>query len=254
MILCLNLLFLSFIIILLFTPAYNKKLLNDISLGGSFVIFIISLFLLNLPLSSSLSPNTYSIPLISFPSFSITYSSVIDNLSIIYIILSTFLGLVTVLLTRNLDYRVKENHIILFIIQFLLFNCFITQEIIFFYLFFEALLIPVYAIIGLWGSQRDKIFAANQFFLYTLLGSFIMLTGIVFVLITSGTTNILILKGYIYDSWLENLLFVLFFFSFCIKVPMFPFHLWLPKAHVEAPTAGSVLLAGIYLNWVLMVL
>jgi NADH-quinone oxidoreductase subunit M len=242
-----NTLILFIIIIILLIPATNSAYLRDISLAASFVLFIVSLCLLYIPMSA-IYVDTGMINIINFPYFAINFSYMLDNISVFYIILSTFLGVITVMLTRNLDYRLKENFILLFIIQFLLFNCFITQEIILFYLFFEALLIPVFAIIGVWGSQRDKIFAANQFFIYTLFGSFMMLTGIVSVLIISGTTNILILKGYTFDSWVENLLFVLFFFSFCIKVPMFPFHLWLPKAHVEAPTAGSVLLAGILLK------
>jgi proton-translocating NADH-quinone oxidoreductase chain M len=248
MILLINSLVLIIIIILFVLPANKKVYLSNFALASAFTLFIASLLFLSIPMASSIYVATGSFNLATFPSFVINYSYMLDNISVFYILLSTLLGCITVLLTRNINYRLKENYILLFVIQFLLFNCFITQEILLFYLFFEALLIPVYAIIGIWGSQRDKIFAANQFFLYTLFGSFIMLTGIVFVIITNGTTNIIILKGYTFDSSIENILFILFFFSFCIKVPMMPFHLWLPKAHVEAPTAGSVLLAGILLK------
>jgi NADH-quinone oxidoreductase subunit M len=248
MILFINSLVLLIIIILFILPANKKSYLSNFALAGAFSLFIASLVFLSIPMASSIYVISGSFNLITFPSFVINYSYMLDNISVFYILLSTFLGCVTVLLTRNIHYRLKENYILLFVIQWLLINCFLTQEILLFYLFFEALLIPVYAIIGIWGSQRDKIFAANQFFLYTLFGSFIMLIGIVLVIIINGTTNIIIIKGYTFDSSIENILFILFFFSFCIKIPMLPMHLWLPKAHVEAPTHGSVLLAGILLK------
>ena len=127
-------------------------------------------------------------------------------------------------------------------------NCFSTLDLLNFYIFFEALLIPMFALIGIWGSQIAKIFAANQFFIYTLFGSFFMLSGIIIIIILTGTTNILVLKGYLFENHIEKILFILFFIGLSIKIPMFPFHLWLPKAHVEAPTTGSVLLAGILLK------
>jgi len=199
-------------------------------------------------MSLSIFTITGSYVLLSFPSFVINYSYMVDNISVIYIILSTLLGIIVVLITRTIEYRLKEKYILLFTILLLLVNCFSTLEILFFYIFFEALLIPVFALIGIWGSQQEKIFAANQFFLYTLFGSFFMLTGIIFVMIITGTTNILILKSYVFESHIEKIIFLFFMLSFLVKVPSIPLHLWLPKAHVEAPTTGSVLLAGILLK------
>ncbi|RYX78575.1 NADH-quinone oxidoreductase subunit M, partial [bacterium] len=142
----------------------------------------------------------------------------------------------------------KREVFVTFLLELLLINCFTSTEIFFFYIFFETILIPMYILIGVWGSQKNKIFAANQFFLYTLFGSFFMLIAIIILYTIFGSSNLFLLKSFVIDNNLENLLFVLFFVSFSVKVPMFPFHLWLPKAHVEAPTVGSVLLAGVLLK------
>jgi proton-translocating NADH-quinone oxidoreductase chain M len=172
----------------------------------------------------------------------------LDNLSLIFIILSTFLTCIVVLVTRNVEYRLKEKYFLLFVIELLLVQCFCATEILFFYFYFEALLLPIFCLIGIWGSQKEKIFAANQFFLYTLFGSFFMLIGIILLLILTGSTNIFIIKGYIFSAYIEKILFILFFIGLSVKIPIVPLHLWLPKAHVEAPTTGSVLLAGILLK------
>jgi len=109
-------------------------------------------------------------------------------------------------------------------------------------------LIPMFLIIGIYGSRQEKIAAAYQFFLYTLIGSLFMLISIIFILVIVGSTNMWIIKAYEFPPLLERIFWLAFFASFAVKIPMFPFHLWLPKAHVEAPTAGSVLLAGILLK------
>jgi proton-translocating NADH-quinone oxidoreductase chain M len=223
-------------------------MLHNFSLGAAFSIFIASLGLLKIPLNVAIYTATNSFVLLSFPSFVITYSYMLDYISVIYIILSSFLGIIVVFITRVIEYRLKEKYILLFLVLLLLVNCFSTLEILNFYLFFEALLIPVFALIGIWGSQIAKIFAANQFFLYTLFGSFFMLTGIIMLIILTGTTNILVIKSYVFQDHIEKIIFILFFIGLSVKIPMIPFHLWLPKAHVEAPTTGSVLLAGILLK------
>ena len=129
----------------------------------------------------------------------------------------------------------KRKIYILFVLEFLLINCFTTAEILFFYIFFETILIPVFLLIGIWGSQKNKIFAANQFFLYTLFGSFFMLVGIILLFILTGTSNIFLLKSVLFNSHIEKILFLLFFISFAVKIPMFPVHLWLPKAMLKHP-------------------
>jgi proton-translocating NADH-quinone oxidoreductase chain M len=248
MILLLNSLTGLSILALFFLPATKTTYLHNVSLFASLSIFVASLGLLINPMSVSIYVETASFVLVSFPSFVFSYSYMLDNLSLIFVVLSTFLGVIVVMITRSIEYRLKEKYILLFIIEFLLIQCFTVTEILFFYLFFEALLLPIFSLIGIWGSQKEKIFAANQFFLYTLFGSFFMLCGIILLLIFTGTTNILVLKGYLYSGDLEKILFCLFFLSFAVKIPCIPTHLWLPKAHVEAPTTGSVLLAGILLK------
>jgi proton-translocating NADH-quinone oxidoreductase chain M len=248
MIILINFLILIGLIILLFIPATKTIQLKNYSLTLSFLVFIGSLSFLKIPLAVSIYAETASITILSLPSFIFASSYILDGLSVIFLVLTTFLIVIVVLSARSIKYRLKEKYFLLFFLEFLLINCFITSEILFFYLFFETILIPVFLIIGIWGSQKNKIFAANQFFLYTLFGSFFLLVGIVILFILTGTSNIFLLKSVIFTPNIEKILFLLFFISFAIKIPMFPVHLWLPKAHVEAPTVGSVLLAGILLK------
>lgn len=248
MILILNILIISTIIVLLFIPSNKLTYLRDLSLCFSTVIFIASLVFLKIPLSTAVYFETNTLSILSFPSFIFSYSYVVDNLSIIFIILTSMLTIVVIMTTRNIKYRLKDKFILLFIIELLLINCFSVAEILSFYVFFETILIPVFLIIGVWGSQKNKIFAANQFFLYTVFGSFFMLIGIILLYILVGSSNIYVLKSIEFNLNIEKLLFILMFMSMVIKIPMAPFHLWLPKAHVEAPTTGSILLAGILLK------
>jgi len=248
MVFFLSSLIVAIIVILLFTPATFTKYLHRIALVGAFSLFVASLVLLTIPFSKPIFIIAHSYTLFFFPGFVVTYSYMIDNIAVAYIILSTFLNFVVVLLTRTIQYRVKEKYLLLYTIQLLLIACFVTTELLFFYLVFEALLIPVFTIIGIWGSQKDKVFAANQFLLYTLFGSLFMLVAIILLFILVGTTNILILKDYEFQPIIEVILFSFIFLGLAVKIPIFPFHLWLPKAHVEAPTTGSVLLAGILLK------
>jgi proton-translocating NADH-quinone oxidoreductase chain M len=129
-----------------------------------------------------------------------------------------------------------------------LIGVFCVLDLLLFYIFFESVLIPMFLIIGIWGSRERKIRAAYFFFLYTLLGSILMLLSIVYIYIQSGTTDYEILLTFSFSSTEQRILWIAFFFSFASKVPMVPVHLWLPEAHVEAPTAGSVILAGVLLK------
>jgi proton-translocating NADH-quinone oxidoreductase chain M len=179
---------------------------------------------------------------------SMQYSVGLDGISLLFIILSTLLTVLCTLASYTIKYRKRLFFILLFVTELGLVNVFSVTEIIYFYILFEAILIPMFMIIGIYGSRQEKISAAYHFFLYTLIGSLVMLTAILALLVIVGSTNIQIIKAYQFSPNLEILFWLSFFASLSVKIPMFPFHLWLPKAHVEAPTAGSVLLAGILLK------
>jgi NADH-quinone oxidoreductase subunit M len=123
----------------------------------------------------------------------------------------------------------------------------VSIDLLVFYVFFEAVLIPMFLIIGIWGGE-DRVYASFKFFLYTLAGSVLMLLAIIYIVLASQTANIDIIKNINFDENIEIILFLCFFASFAVKVPMFPFHTWLPDAHVQAPTSGSVILAGVLLK------
>lgn len=241
--------------ILFFIPNYKIYILKQVSLVGSFLIFLLSLsfhFFFNF---SELSLNgfqmQFSFNFLLIDSLNLYYSIGIDGLSIWFIILSTFLIPLCILVSwENIKFRLKEFLLLLFFLEFLLIQVFIITDLILFYILFESVLIPMFIMIGVWGSRERKIFASYQFFIYTFFGSVLMLLGIVYLYIEFGTSSYIDLL--MWCNFLpENVqiwLFFAFFFSFAVKVPMIPVHVWLPEAHVEAPTAGSVLLAGILLK------
>lgn len=182
-------------------------------------------------------------------SLNVSYYTGVDGISIFFIILTALLIPICVLCSwTTVRYRLKEWLIILFFIEFLLFNVFGVLDLLLFYIFFESVLIPMFLIIGVWGSRERRIHAAYQFFLYTLLGSLFMLLAILLIYFQTGSTNIHVLVDSEYSQWRQVIVWFAFFCSFAVKVPMVPVHIWLPEAHVEAPTAGSVLLAGILLK------
>lgn len=173
----------------------------------------------------------------------------IDFLSYYLLWLSAFLIPIAILCSwESVQKKWKEFLICLFVMEFFLVHVFLVMDLFLFYCFFEGVLIPMFLIIGIWGSRERKIHAAYQFFLYTLLGSLLMLLGIIYLYIEKGSGNLLVLYESVLSTNEQLVLWSLFFFSFAIKIPMVPVHLWLPEAHVEAPTAGSVLLAGILLK------
>jgi proton-translocating NADH-quinone oxidoreductase chain M len=173
----------------------------------------------------------------------------VDGISLYFIFLTFMLLPICILCSWNLS---SENgHLVYFFlhfITFLLFLVFTVQDLLFFYVLFEATVIPMFVIMLVWGSRSRKVHAAYQFFLYTLFGSFLMLFSIVYLKIVVGSTHVLTLLNTELDLTISRFIWFSLFLSFAIKVPMLPFHIWLPEAHVEAPTAGSVLLAGILLK------
>ncbi|MCR4265995.1 NADH-quinone oxidoreductase subunit M [Nitratireductor sp. ZSWI3] len=178
----------------------------------------------------------------------ISYHMGVDGISMLFVILTTFLMPLCILASwEAVDKRVKEYMIAFLILETLMIGVFCALDIVLFYVFFEAGLIPMFIIIGVWGGKR-RVYASFKFFLYTLLGSVLMLLAVMAMYWQSGTTDITTLLTHVFPTGMQYWLWVAFFASFAVKMPMWPVHTWLPDAHVEAPTAGSVILAGILLK------
>lgn len=173
----------------------------------------------------------------------------IDGISLYLIVLTTFLFPVCVLLAWSaVKTYTKEYFISLLLLESFLIVVFSILDLLLFYIAFEATLLPMFFIVGIWGSRSRRINAAYQLFIYTLLGSVFMLIAILYIWYNTGTTNYEVLSSISFNSTDQIFLWLAFFLSFAVKIPMVPFHIWLPEAHVEAPTAGSVILAGILLK------
>ncbi|MGH9750274.1 MAG: complex I subunit 4 family protein [Candidatus Polarisedimenticolia bacterium] len=196
------------------------------------------------------------------PSIGVQYYVGIDGISLLLLLLTTFLGFIAILSSWTaITERVKEYYVFMLLLQTGMLGVFVSLDFFLFYIFWEAMLVPMYFLIGIWGGPR-KLYAAIKFFLYTLLGSVLMLLGILAIYFhypkaaggaafTFDITEFIRVLGPLNDpDWLglSKWVFLAFFVGFAIKVPMFPFHTWLPDAHVEAPTAGSVILAGVLLK------
>ncbi|WPE19692.1 NADH-quinone oxidoreductase subunit M [Shinella zoogloeoides] len=178
----------------------------------------------------------------------ISYHLGIDGISMLFVILSTFLMPFCVLASWNtIEKRLKEYMIAFLLLEVFMVGVFVSLDIVLFYVFFEAGLIPMFIIIGVWGG-KDRVYASYKFFLYTLLGSVLMLLAIMAMYWQAGTTDITELLAYNFPAHMQTWLWLAFFASFAVKMPMWPVHTWLPDAHVQAPTAGSVILAGVLLK------
>ena len=178
----------------------------------------------------------------------INYKVGIDGISILFIVLTTFITPLCIISVNNtIKVRLRDFLIAILIMQSFMIGVFCALDLVVFYLFFEAGLIPMFLIIGIWGGPK-RVYSAFKFFLYTLLGSVLMLVAIISIYWISGTTDVIKLYDLGIDAKYQNLLWLAFFSSFAVKTPMWPVHTWLPDAHVEAPTAGSVLLAAILLK------
>ena len=220
----------------------------------SSVIFIVSLGLLMPYWFQYPSGHTFStdVQWISYPP--IRYHVALDGLSLWLVLLSTLLTPIAALVSWNyIDKRVKEYYAFLLLLEFGVIGVFISMDLFLFYVFWEVSLVPMYFLIGIWGHER-RIYAAVKFFLFTMAGSVLMLGAIIFLYNRTGTFDYGQIQGMIqtgslvFDQRTELLLFLAFFMAFAIKVPLFPLHTWLPDAHVEAPTAGSLMLASVMLK------
>lgn len=174
----------------------------------------------------------------------------VDGLSILFILLTTFLMPVCIISSwHSVKFRVREYMMAFLIMESMIIGVFTALDLLLFYVFFEAVLIPMYLIIGIWGG-KDRVYAAYKFFLYTLAGSVFLLIGVIYIYYNANTLDILELKHIMpgFELEVQKWLWLAFFASFAVKVPMWPVHTWLPDAHVQAPTAGSVILAGVLLK------
>lgn len=188
----------------------------------------------------------------------VSYKMGVDGISILFVLLTTFIMPICIIASKAIEKRVPEYMISFLIMETLILGVFCALDLVLFYLFFEASLIPMFLIIGVWGSKGAKkfggfempsrVYAAVKFFLFTLLGSVLMLVAILWMWRFAGTTDIHILQQTAFPAVAQKWLWLAFFASFAVKMPMWPVHTWLPDAHVQAPTAGSVILAAILLK------
>jgi proton-translocating NADH-quinone oxidoreductase chain M len=236
------------ILVLLFIPSRQEKLLKITSLNFACLSFTSSLLLWGL-FKNSIGSFQFVTNLFWLPILNINISLGVDGISLFLILLTTLLIPLCLLASWNtVSFNLKEFLIAFLILDFLLIGSFCVLDLLVFYIFFESTLIPMFLIIGIWGSRERKVLASYYFFIYTLFGSILMLLSIMYILMDVGSTNYEILIVHNFTQYEQYILWFTFFLAFASKVPMIPVHLWLPEAHVEAPTAGSVILAGVLLK------
>src|ERR1700683_2538485 len=226
--------------------ARNAK---NIALWTSIIVFLLSLLLwVDFDRSTAAFQFVEQARWIKVGGFEINYHMGIDGISLFFVLLSTLLTVLCVAASwQSVHEQVKEYRIAFLVLEKLMVGMFCALDFIVFYVFFEGVLIPMFLIIGIWGHS-NRVYAAFKFFLYTLLGSVLMLLAILAVYFQTGSTDIEVALVHAFPFGLQKWLFLAFLASFAVKVPMWPVHTWLPDAHVEAPTAGSVILAGVLLK------
>ena len=236
-------------------PSSRPALIRGAALLVSFATFVLSLLMLP-GIRTFSSEFAYSEQLSWIPSFGITYHLGVDGLSGALVVLTTLLSWICILASFGpIQNRVKEYYISFLILETGMLGVFLSLDLFLFYIFWEIVLVPMYLIIGIWGGA-ERIYATIKFVLYTLVGSLLMLVAILATAFShqvatgswDGAFDLLTLRGTVADPTLQAVAFAAFALAFAIKVPMFPFHTWLPDAHVQAPTAGSVILAGVLLK------
>lgn len=242
-------------VLVLFIKKDNEKFIKWTGLFISLIAFIISL-VVYAGFNSAASGFQFTYQSVWIESLNVSYFVGIDGISLILVLLTTFLTPLTLLSTwKAIEKNVKMFTFSMLFLEAGMIGVFISIDLFLFYIFWEAMLIPMYFIIGIWGGER-RIYASVKFFLYTMFGSLLMLVAIIWLAVYAAnqtgtfTTNLLELYKVAptIARDIQNWMFLAFFLSFAIKVPLFPLHTWLPDAHVEAPTAGSVILAGVLLK------
>jgi len=241
------------VLLLLFIPKDSKGVLRGVALAVTVVTFVVSLPILTGFQTNADFQFTENVPWIAAGPFAMRYNVGIDGISLWLVILTTFIMPLAVLSTWTaVEEKVKEYMICLLLLETGMLGAFISLDLFLFYIFWEVMLIPMYFIIGIWGG-KNKIYAAVKFFIYTMVGSLLMLVALIYLYfkgLNAGFTNFGLLQFFDLrlDPATQTWLFLAFALAFAIKVPMFPLHTWLPDAHTEAPTAGSVILAAILLK------
>ena len=233
-------------------PALVARKSRDVALLASLATFVVSIGLwTGFGVFDAFDPTSADFQYVEkrnwFGPDGFSYHIGIDGISLFFVLLSTFLTPICILASGAIKTRVKEYMIAFLVLETLMVGMFAALDIVLFYVFFEGVLIPMFLIIGVWGGPR-RVYAAFKFFLYTLLGSVLMLLAIIAMYWQAGTTDMPELMAFGFSRDLQMWLWLAFFASFAVKVPMWPVHTWLPDAHVEAPTAGSVILAGVLLK------
>ncbi len=229
------------------TNRFNSNISKYVALSTSSISLVLSSLILKNFNSNASSFQEVVIYKLDTNFLNISYIFGLDGVSVHFFFLSAFLVFLCILFIWN-EANFKEYAINLLLIELFLLIIFSTLDLLLFYVFFEAILVPMYLIIGIWGSRERKIRAVYLFFFYTLCSSILLLISVLYIYTQVGTFNLEYVLQYQFSYYEEKLLWFAFFLSFASKIPLFPFHIWLPEAHVEAPTVGSVLLAGILLK------
>lgn len=216
------------------------------ALATTIIVFLLSLYAY--ALFDPASPGFQLVEEKSWLGHGLIYKMGVDGISFPFVLLTTFLMPICILASwESIEVRVKEYMVAFLVLETLMTGVFCALDLVLFYLFFEGGLIPMFLIIGVWGGKR-RVYAAFKFFLYTLAGSLLMLLAVMAMYGVAGTTDITVMLQTHFPSSMQKWLWLAFFASLAVKTPMWPVHTWLPDAHVEAPTAGSVILAGILLK------
>jgi NADH-quinone oxidoreductase subunit M len=226
---------------------FTSRLSKQIALWTSLVTFAVSLVMMR-SFDAGLTDFQLVENVTWLKGFNINYVMGVDGISVLFVLLSTFLTPLCILASwASIKDRVREYMIAFLILETMMVGMFCALDLLVFYIFFEGVLLPMFLIIGVWGGPR-RVYASFKFFLYTLLGSVLMLVAVISLYVMAETTDMSVLMNFKIDPAVQFWLFLAFFASFAVKVPMWPVHTWLPDAHVEAPTAGSVILAGVLLK------
>ena len=226
----------------------SENLVKGIAVATSVVVFLGTLLIL-----MRYDPSVAGLQMIDrfdwIPSWGIQYYLAVDGLSILMVLLTSFISMLAIASTWNaIHTQVKQFYIFTLLLELGMMGVFLAQDLFLFYIFWEFTLVPMYFLIGIWGGAR-RVYASIKFFLYTMAASLLMLLAILYMGITNGTFALPdLIAGRAAFAGAQNLLFLGFFLAFAVKVPIFPFHSWLPDAHTEAPTACSIILAGVLLK------